>query len=161
MMRREKFAIANIYVPVKRRATLQPETVQEIAQSMLEVGQQAPILVRRDGDRFVLVHGLHRLEACKALGEETIYGYLEVSTMRLRLATLGQKPLWRSRFQRPAGHGRGALSCRLQAGEALPCRGAAGGVGCPIETGSDAGKVFLSASSSASSWYLRARLAQS
>jgi hypothetical protein len=22
------------------------------------------------------VHGLHRLEACKALGEETIYGYL-------------------------------------------------------------------------------------
>ena len=40
------------------------------------VGQQAPILVRRDGDRFVLVHGLHRLEACKALGEETIYGYL-------------------------------------------------------------------------------------
>jgi sulfiredoxin len=76
MMRREKFAIANIYVPVKRRATLKPETVQEIAQSILEVGQQAPILVRHDGNRLVLVHGLHRLEACKALGEETIYGYL-------------------------------------------------------------------------------------
>jgi len=76
MMRREKFAIANIYVPIKRRATLKPEIVQEVAQSMLEVGQQAPILVRSDGDRFVLVHGLHRLEACKALGEETIYGYL-------------------------------------------------------------------------------------
>jgi sulfiredoxin len=71
-----KIAIANIYVPVKRRATLKPEVVQEIAQSMLDVGQQSPILVRRDGDRFVLVHGLHRLEACKALGEETIYGYL-------------------------------------------------------------------------------------
>ena len=79
MMRREKFAIANIYVPVKHRATLKPETVQEIAQSILEVGQQAPILVRRDGDRFVLVHGLHRLEACKALGEETISGYLTQS----------------------------------------------------------------------------------
>jgi sulfiredoxin len=76
MMRREKFAIANIYVPVKRRATLKPETVQEIARSILEIGQQSPILVRRDGDRFVLVHGLHRLEACKALGEETIDGYL-------------------------------------------------------------------------------------
>ena len=76
MMRREKFAIGNIYVPIKRRTTLKPEIVQEIAQSMLEVGQQTPILVRRDGDRFVLVHGLHRLEACKALGEETIYGYL-------------------------------------------------------------------------------------
>jgi sulfiredoxin len=76
MMRREKVPIADIYVPVKRRATLKSETVQEIAQSMLEVGQTSPILVRRDGDRFVLVHGLHRLEACKALGEETIYGYL-------------------------------------------------------------------------------------
>jgi sulfiredoxin len=77
MIRREKFAIANIYVPVKRRATLKPETVQEIAaQRILEIGQQAPILVRRDGDRFVLVHGLHRLEACKPLGEETISGYL-------------------------------------------------------------------------------------
>jgi len=65
MMRREKFSIANIYVPVKRRATLKPETVQQV-----------PILVRPDGDRFVLIHGLHRLEACKALGEETIYGYL-------------------------------------------------------------------------------------
>ena len=76
MMRREKFAIANIYVPAKLRATLRPDTVQEIAQSMLEVGQTTPILVRRDGDRFVLVHGLHRLEACKALGEDTIFGYL-------------------------------------------------------------------------------------
>jgi sulfiredoxin len=76
MMRREKFAIANIYVPIKRCATLKLETVQESAQSILEVGQKHPILVRRDGDRFVLVHGLHRLEACKALGEETIYGYL-------------------------------------------------------------------------------------
>ncbi|HEX4554095.1 MAG TPA: ParB N-terminal domain-containing protein [Xanthobacteraceae bacterium] len=76
MMKREKFAIADIYVPIKRRATLKPETVQELARSILESGQQSPILVRRDGDRFVLVEGLHRLEACKALGEETIVGYL-------------------------------------------------------------------------------------
>jgi len=75
-MKREKFAIADIYVPVKRRATLNPETVQAIAQSMLDVGQTTPILVRRDGERFVLVHGLHRLEACKALGEDSILGYL-------------------------------------------------------------------------------------
>jgi len=76
MLKREKFAIANIYVPVKRRATLKPETVKEIAESMLQVGQQTPVLVRQDGDRFVLVEGLHRLEACKALGEETIFGFL-------------------------------------------------------------------------------------
>jgi ParB-like chromosome segregation protein Spo0J len=74
--RGRKICDREIYVPVKRRATLKPETVQEIAQSILEIGQQAPILVRCDGDRFVLVHGLHRLEACKALGEETISGYL-------------------------------------------------------------------------------------
>ena len=76
MLKRENFPIAKIYVPVKRRATLRPETIREIAESMLEIGQETPILVRRDGDRFVLVEGLHRLEACKALGEETIVGFL-------------------------------------------------------------------------------------
>ena len=39
---------------------------------MLDKGQQAPILVRADGARFVLVEGLRRLEAAKALGEKTI-----------------------------------------------------------------------------------------
>jgi hypothetical protein len=72
MLKRENCPIAKIYVPVKRRATLRPEAVREI----LEIGQETPILVRRDGDRFVLVEGLHRLEACKALGEETIVGFL-------------------------------------------------------------------------------------
>jgi sulfiredoxin len=76
MMKRETFAIANIYVPAKRRSTLDPHKAREIAESMLQVGQQTPILVRRDGERFVLVEGLHRLEACKQLGEETIVGYL-------------------------------------------------------------------------------------
>ena len=75
-LKRETFPIADIYVPVKRRATLKPELVQEIAASMLEVGQQTPIMVRQDGARLVLVEGLHRLEACKALGETTIQGYL-------------------------------------------------------------------------------------
>jgi ParB-like chromosome segregation protein Spo0J len=75
MLKRETFAIDTIYVPVKRRATLDPHRVAEIAESMLEVGQQTPILVREDGARMVLVEGLHRLEACKALGETTIVGY--------------------------------------------------------------------------------------
>jgi ParB-like chromosome segregation protein Spo0J len=76
MMKREKFAIASIYVPVKRRATLDPKKVQDLAESILEVGLQTPIMVRKDGERFVLIEGLHRLEACKQLGEETILGYL-------------------------------------------------------------------------------------
>ena len=76
MLKTQNFEIANIYVPTKRRATLKPATVQELAASMLEVGQQTPILVRQDGERFVLVEGLHRLEACRALGETTVKGYL-------------------------------------------------------------------------------------
>jgi sulfiredoxin len=76
MLKNEIFAIDQIYVPVKRRKTLDPKIVQEIAESMLEHGQETPILVRRDGERLVLVEGLHRLEACRALGETTIVGLL-------------------------------------------------------------------------------------
>jgi len=75
-MRRESFAIATIYVPLKRRTTLDPAKVEALAASILESGLQMPILVRPDGARFVLVEGLHRLEACKALGETAIDGYL-------------------------------------------------------------------------------------
>lgn len=75
MLKRENFPIDNIYVPVKRRATLVQARVDELAQSMLKDGQQTPILVRVDGTRFVLVEGLHRLEAAKALGELTIAGF--------------------------------------------------------------------------------------
>ncbi len=70
------FRIEDIYVPVKRRRTLDPETVNTIAESILEEGQRMPIMVRRDGERLVLVEGLQRLEACRSLGEETIVGIL-------------------------------------------------------------------------------------
>jgi sulfiredoxin len=76
MFKREHFPIADIYVPVKRRDTLIRSKVDELAASMLEEGQKTPILVRQDGARLVLVEGLHRLEAAKALGEQTIIGYL-------------------------------------------------------------------------------------
>jgi sulfiredoxin len=76
MMKQQAFPIASIYVPVKRRATLDADKVQTVAESIMETGQKAPILVRKDGDRLVLVEGLHRLEACRSLGEETILGYL-------------------------------------------------------------------------------------
>ena len=76
MMKRETVAIADIYVPVKRRATLDQKRVNEIAASILEKGQQTPILVRADVTRFVLVEGLHRLEAAKALGEKTVLCFL-------------------------------------------------------------------------------------
>ena len=76
MPKPESFPIDKIYVPVKRKKALKPELVQEIAESILDIGQQAPILVRPDQGRLVLVDGLHRFEACKALGEKTIIGLL-------------------------------------------------------------------------------------
>ena len=76
MLQRQNFPISEIYVPVKRLKTLDPAKVQEIAESMLEEGQTTPIRVRAGKDRFVLIEGLHRLEALKALGEETVEGYL-------------------------------------------------------------------------------------
>ncbi len=76
MLKRQKFEIASIYVPVKRRATLDQAKVGALAESILAEGLKMPIQVRADGKRFVLVEGLHRLEAAKALGETTIDGYL-------------------------------------------------------------------------------------
>lgn len=69
-------AINSIYVPVKRRSTLETETVKELAESIMEIGQQRPIHIRQDEGRYVLVEGLHRLEACRALGELTIQAIL-------------------------------------------------------------------------------------
>jgi len=75
-MKDEKIPIDEIYVPAKRRTTLNPETVEQLAAEILEEGQKSPILVRHDGKRYVLVEGLHRMEACRALGEETVVGVL-------------------------------------------------------------------------------------
>ena len=76
MLQKKSFPIAKIHVPVKRVKTLDPAKVEEIAESILEDGQQTPIRLRAGKDRFVLIEGYHRLEALKALGEETIEGYL-------------------------------------------------------------------------------------
>jgi ParB-like chromosome segregation protein Spo0J len=64
--------VSDIYVPVKQRQAADAESVAEIAETMLETGKQPPITVRWDGKRHILVTGLERLEACKALGEEVI-----------------------------------------------------------------------------------------
>jgi ParB-like chromosome segregation protein Spo0J len=61
-----------VYVPQKLRKPIDTAKVESIAESIAEIGQQSPILVRPDKERYVLVSGLHRLEACRALGETTI-----------------------------------------------------------------------------------------
>ncbi|MGI6852907.1 ParB N-terminal domain-containing protein [Mesorhizobium sp. 1B3] len=76
MLRVQKVRIADIYVPAARRKTLHPETVRLLAEDILENGMKTPIQVRADDKRYVLVEGLHRLEAAKWLGEDTIEAYL-------------------------------------------------------------------------------------
>ncbi len=64
--------IEEIYVPTKRRDEIDPARVESLAEDILEEGLKVPISVRQGKDRYVLVAGLQRLEAMKALGEETI-----------------------------------------------------------------------------------------
>lgn len=119
----ESFPIEKIFVPTKMKKALKPETVAEIAESMLDIGQQEPISIRRDGDRLVLVEGLHRLEACKALGETTILGVLvpaelaqpkpllaerpEVEAERIKMARLKQLRLEKEAAEASASASRG------------------------------------------------------
>ncbi|MFT7060711.1 MAG: ParB-like chromosome segregation protein Spo0J [Pseudorhodobacter sp.] len=76
MLMKETFAIADIRVPVKRQKTLVAAKVEELANDMLEHGQITPIRVRSVDAGYVLVEGLHRLEALRALGESAVEGYL-------------------------------------------------------------------------------------
>jgi ParB-like chromosome segregation protein Spo0J len=64
--------IDDIYIPHALRHPLDAKKLEEIAVSIADIGQQTPILVRPDKERYVLVSGLHRLEACRALGETTV-----------------------------------------------------------------------------------------
>ncbi|NNE79590.1 MAG: ParB N-terminal domain-containing protein [Silicimonas sp.] len=76
MLEKKSFPIEAIHVPVKRTKTLDPEKVEALANDMLDNGQKTPIRLREGKGRFVLIEGYHRLEALKALGEETVEGYL-------------------------------------------------------------------------------------
>lgn len=76
MLEEETCAIDAIHVPVKRAKTLDEGKVAALAEDILQNGQKVPIRVRRDGDRFVLLEGLHRLEALRALGEDSVRAYV-------------------------------------------------------------------------------------
>jgi sulfiredoxin len=64
--------IDEIYVPSKWHKTLDPEKVEVLAENILDEGHKVPIQLRKGEGRYVLVSGHHRLEALKALGEESI-----------------------------------------------------------------------------------------
>ena len=71
-MKDELVPIADIYIPRAHQRPIDADKVKALAESIMEKGLQMPIHVRPDKKRYVLVSGLHRLEACKALGETKI-----------------------------------------------------------------------------------------
>lgn len=72
MLKTVQVTIEQIYVPTKYRKSLDQKKVDKLASDILENGLKIPIHVRPDAGRYVLVEGLHRLEAARALGEATI-----------------------------------------------------------------------------------------
>ncbi len=72
MMKSVAVPIDQIYVPLGLRKGLDAAKADALAEDIADKGLQTPIQVRRDKDRYVLVTGLHRLEAMRALGETTI-----------------------------------------------------------------------------------------
>jgi sulfiredoxin len=74
--------IEEIYIPAAKRTPIDADKVQALAESIAENGLQSPILLRPDKERYVLVSGLHRLEACKALGETNVKANLVQATKR-------------------------------------------------------------------------------
>lgn len=78
MLDKEELPIDKVYVPAKRARELDAAKMEALAEDILENGQQVPIRVRVDAakGRYVLLEGLHRLEALRALGEETVDGFI-------------------------------------------------------------------------------------
>ena len=72
VMRIVDIPVEKVYVPAAKGKTLEREKLEPLAEDILENGLQNPIYVREGKGRYVLQEGLHRLEAVKLLGEDTI-----------------------------------------------------------------------------------------
>ena len=68
--------IAEIYIPTDRRKELDQERVDQRIQDLMDGHEERPIQVREGKGRYVLIKGVHRLEARKAVGDETIQAYI-------------------------------------------------------------------------------------
>ncbi|MEK9969643.1 MAG: ParB N-terminal domain-containing protein [Ferrovibrio sp.] len=79
MMKAIPVKVAEIYVPAKFKGLLDAAKVSALADEIVgDGGLKIPIQVRRDEaqKRYVLVAGLHRLEAMRSLGEAMIACYI-------------------------------------------------------------------------------------
>ena len=63
-------------MPAERRKEIDAEMIEQVAEEMMAEAEDQPIQVRRGKDRFVLISGVNRLEASKALCEKTIRAYI-------------------------------------------------------------------------------------
>lgn len=68
----DDYRISEISVPPNRLRALNLKKVKEIAQSIEDIGLINPIAVYESEGGVTLMAGLHRLEACKSLGHESI-----------------------------------------------------------------------------------------
>jgi ParB-like chromosome segregation protein Spo0J len=64
--------IEEIYVPADRRKEIDLQKIEQVAEEIMAETEHQPIQVRKGKDRYVLVTGVNRFEAQKALGEKKI-----------------------------------------------------------------------------------------
>ena len=76
MLKTVDVKVEDIYVPAARRAEFDQGKVDVIVEALLNDEQQQPIRVRQGKGRLVLISGINRLEAGKALGEVEIGAYI-------------------------------------------------------------------------------------
>ena len=76
MLKATVINIEKIYVPGGLRKELDPQRVELVAEEIMEEAEEHPIQVRQGKGRYVLIKGIHRLEARKSLGDETIQAFI-------------------------------------------------------------------------------------
>lgn len=76
VLREIEIPIDDIYVPLKLRKPVDDDKVLALAESIQAEGQKIPIQVREDRARYVLVSGLHRVEALKLLGRASVTAHV-------------------------------------------------------------------------------------
>jgi len=72
MLKVVQVKIEDIYIPAARRGERDQDMVDAVIERILEDQHEKPIKVRKGKGRFVLIAGINRLEAARAVGEQTI-----------------------------------------------------------------------------------------
>lgn len=76
MLKVVQVKIEDIYIPTARRKELDQSKVDELVERMLNGEPEKPVRVRKGKGRLVLIQGVHRVEAGRALGGKEIGAYI-------------------------------------------------------------------------------------